>query len=189
MLFLDFWSSTSMWWLSEWMHFYSEPCVLDYSSKSSAYCKNILTLTWINFSIGVCQLAFDLLIDPMNFCMINCLIFQELKRLCAVLASPDPFNAHKYAYIANVCVSKFARRQGIALNMLYLATDVATITGFLFLHLKWVYVMLFGIAIHMGMSGWLVSWCFSTSQTKGCFQVKEYAFCESKEVKLPQSWK
>lgn len=62
----------------------------------------------------------------------------ELKRLCAVLASPDPFDAHKYAYIANVCVSKFARRQGIALNMLYLATDVATITGLkqLFVHVN-----------------------------------------------------
>ncbi|KAL0419472.1 UNVERIFIED_CONTAM: hypothetical protein Sradi_1360700 [Sesamum radiatum] len=45
----------------------------------------------------------------------------EIKKLSAVLASPEPFDTHKYAYIANVCVAKFARRQGIASNMLYLA--------------------------------------------------------------------
>ncbi|KAG9157270.1 hypothetical protein Leryth_004926, partial [Lithospermum erythrorhizon] len=53
----------------------------------------------------------------------------EVKRLSPVLASPEPFNAHKYAYIANVCVAKFARRQGIASNMLYLASDVAASQG------------------------------------------------------------
>lgn len=51
---------------------------------------------------------------------------REVKRLSAVLASQEPFDAHKYAYIANVCVSKYARRQKIASNMLYLATDMAT---------------------------------------------------------------
>ncbi|KAK1382726.1 GNAT domain [Heracleum sosnowskyi] len=50
----------------------------------------------------------------------------EVKRLSAVLASQEPFDAHKYAYIANVCVSKYARRQKIASNMVYLATDMAT---------------------------------------------------------------
>lgn len=60
--------------------------------------------------------------------------FQEIKRLSPVLASKGPFNANKYAYIANVCVAKFARRQGIASNMLYLATDVATMTGAIFCH-------------------------------------------------------
>ncbi|KAL3621507.1 hypothetical protein CASFOL_036419 [Castilleja foliolosa] len=49
----------------------------------------------------------------------------ERKRLSAVFASQEPFGTHKYAYIANVCVAKYARRQGIASNMLYLATDVA----------------------------------------------------------------
>lgn len=58
--------------------------------------------------------------------------FQEVKRLSAVLACQEPFDAHKYAYIANVCVSKFARRQAIASNMLYLATDMATSEGILF---------------------------------------------------------
>lgn len=51
---------------------------------------------------------------------------QEVNRLSAVLASQEPFDAHKYAYIANVCVSKYARRQKIASNMVYLATDMAT---------------------------------------------------------------
>ncbi|KAG8388920.1 hypothetical protein BUALT_Bualt02G0175400 [Buddleja alternifolia] len=62
----------------------------------------------------------------------------EIQRLSAVLASQEPFDAHKYAYIANVCVAKFARRQGIALNMLYLATDVATVAGMkqLFVHVN-----------------------------------------------------
>ena len=46
-----------------------------------------------------------------------------------VLVSHDPFDAHKYAYIANVCVAKFARRQGIATNMVHLATEVATLAG------------------------------------------------------------
>ncbi|XP_017232341.1 GCN5-related N-acetyltransferase 6, chloroplastic [Daucus carota subsp. sativus] len=50
----------------------------------------------------------------------------EVNRLSAVLASQEPFDAHKYAYIANVCVSKYARRQKIASNMVYLATDMAT---------------------------------------------------------------
>lgn len=56
-------------------------------------------------------------------------ILQEIKKLSAVLASQEPFDTNKYAYIANVCVAKFARRQGIASNMLYLATDVATMAG------------------------------------------------------------
>ncbi|KAL8527352.1 hypothetical protein ACS0TY_005281 [Phlomoides rotata] len=62
----------------------------------------------------------------------------EIKKLSAVLASQDPFGTHKYAYIANVCVAKFARRQGIATNMLYLATDVSTIAGMkqLFVHVN-----------------------------------------------------
>ncbi|KAK2971924.1 hypothetical protein RJ640_011705, partial [Escallonia rubra] len=62
----------------------------------------------------------------------------EVKRLSAVLASPEPFDAHKYAYVANVCVSKFARRKRIASNMLYLATDVATSAGMkqLFVHVN-----------------------------------------------------
>ncbi|XP_057955050.1 GCN5-related N-acetyltransferase 6, chloroplastic-like [Malania oleifera] len=62
----------------------------------------------------------------------------ELKKSSVVLASQKPFDAHKYAYIANVCVSKFARRQGIALNMLNLATDIATLAGMkhLFVHVN-----------------------------------------------------
>ncbi|MQM21062.1 hypothetical protein Taro_054093 [Colocasia esculenta] len=47
------------------------------------------------------------------------------KRTGSVLASYDDSEAHRYAYIANVCVSKFARRQGIASNMLHLGTDIA----------------------------------------------------------------
>ncbi|KAM7528259.1 hypothetical protein LguiB_031669 [Lonicera macranthoides] len=60
------------------------------------------------------------------------------ERRSAVLASQEPFDAHKYAYIANVCVSKFARRQGIASNMLHLASDVAISTGMkhLFVHVN-----------------------------------------------------
>ncbi|GAB2278684.1 hypothetical protein Dimus_013359 [Dionaea muscipula] len=47
----------------------------------------------------------------------------------AVMASQEPFGAHRYAYIANVCVPKFARRHGIASNLLYLAIDIATSAG------------------------------------------------------------
>ncbi|XP_057543732.1 GCN5-related N-acetyltransferase 6, chloroplastic-like [Amaranthus tricolor] len=53
----------------------------------------------------------------------------ETKKSSGILARQAPFDAHKYAYIANVCVSKFARRQGIAFNLLYLAVDVATANG------------------------------------------------------------
>ncbi|CAH9094410.1 unnamed protein product [Cuscuta epithymum] len=59
----------------------------------------------------------------------------EVKRQSGVFA---PFDAHRYAYIANVCVAKFARRQGIASNMLYLASDVALSEGMnqLFVHVN-----------------------------------------------------
>ncbi|KAK4762957.1 hypothetical protein SAY86_008725 [Trapa natans] len=62
----------------------------------------------------------------------------EIKKLSAVLANKEPFDAHKYAYIANVCVSKFARRQGIASNMIYLAREVASLLGMkqLFVHVN-----------------------------------------------------
>ncbi|GER40672.1 acyl-CoA N-acyltransferases super family protein [Striga asiatica] len=62
----------------------------------------------------------------------------EIKRLPAVFSCQEPFGMHKYAYIANVCVAKFARRQGIASNMIYLATDVAIIAGMkqLFVHVN-----------------------------------------------------
>ncbi|KAF5183320.1 Acyl-CoA N-acyltransferases (NAT) superfamily protein [Thalictrum thalictroides] len=62
----------------------------------------------------------------------------EHKRYSAILASHEAYDAHKYAYIANLCVSKFARRQGIASNMLYLATDLATLAGMkqLFVHVN-----------------------------------------------------
>nr|GMD75181.1 putative late blight resistance protein homolog R1A-4 [Ipomoea batatas] len=45
---------------------------------------------------------------------------------------------HRYAYIANVSVAKYARRQGIASNMLYLAADVAMSEGMkkLFVHVN-----------------------------------------------------
>ncbi|KAK9170587.1 hypothetical protein Syun_002727 [Stephania yunnanensis] len=60
----------------------------------------------------------------------------ELKKYSAVLASHEAYDAHKYTYIANLCVSKFARRQGIASNMLYLATNLAASAGMkqLFVH-------------------------------------------------------
>ncbi|XP_057479921.1 GCN5-related N-acetyltransferase 6, chloroplastic-like isoform X4 [Actinidia eriantha] len=62
----------------------------------------------------------------------------EIKRPWAILASHEPYDTYKYAYVANVCVLKFARRKGIALNMLYLATDVASLAGMkqLFVHVN-----------------------------------------------------
>ncbi|KAI5673846.1 hypothetical protein M9H77_14210 [Catharanthus roseus] len=61
----------------------------------------------------------------------------EVKR-CPVLASQKPHDAHKYAYVANVCVAKFARQQGVATNMLYSATDMANSIGIkqLFVHVN-----------------------------------------------------
>ncbi|XP_075512080.1 GCN5-related N-acetyltransferase 6, chloroplastic-like isoform X2 [Primulina tabacum] len=63
---------------------------------------------------------------------------EDIKRYSAVLVNQDPLDMHKYAYIANVCVAKFARRQGIASNMIYLATDVAIASGMkqLFVHVN-----------------------------------------------------
>nr|GMD12862.1 Peptide alpha-N-acetyltransferase [Ipomoea batatas] len=59
----------------------------------------------------------------------------EVKRQSGVFA---PFDVHRYAYIANVSVAKYARRQGIASNMLYLAADVAMSEGMkkLFVHVN-----------------------------------------------------
>ncbi|XP_073271208.1 GCN5-related N-acetyltransferase 6, chloroplastic-like isoform X2 [Primulina huaijiensis] len=63
---------------------------------------------------------------------------EHIKRYSAVLANQEPLDMHKYAYIANVCVAKFARRQGIASNMIYLAMDVAMVSGMkqLFVHVN-----------------------------------------------------
>lgn len=60
----------------------------------------------------------------------------EVKRQSGVLASKQPFDAHKYAYISNVVVALYARRRGIALNMLHLAIDMASSLGMknLFVH-------------------------------------------------------
>lgn len=62
----------------------------------------------------------------------------EVKRVSPVLASQEPNDAHKYAYVANLCVAKFARRQGIATNILYLAIDMAISTDMrqLFVHVN-----------------------------------------------------
>lgn len=62
----------------------------------------------------------------------------EVKRQSGVLASKQPFDAHKYAYVSNVVVAKYARRRGIASNMLCLATDIATSVGMkkLFVHVS-----------------------------------------------------
>ncbi|XP_047337452.1 N-alpha-acetyltransferase 30-like [Impatiens glandulifera] len=61
-----------------------------------------------------------------------------MKRVSAILASQVHYGTHQYAYIANVSVSKFARRQGIASNMLQFATDVANLAGMrkLFVHVN-----------------------------------------------------
>ncbi|XP_057834218.1 GCN5-related N-acetyltransferase 6, chloroplastic isoform X5 [Cryptomeria japonica] len=37
--------------------------------------------------------------------------------------------SHRYGYVANVCVAKFARRQGIGSNMLQLAIEIAKSSG------------------------------------------------------------
>uniref|UniRef100_A0A7N0RJN8 N-acetyltransferase domain-containing protein n=1 Tax=Kalanchoe fedtschenkoi TaxID=63787 RepID=A0A7N0RJN8_KALFE len=46
-----------------------------------------------------------------------------------LVAAPEPPDADRYAYISNVIVAKYARRRGIATNMIYLAADVAGSTG------------------------------------------------------------
>ncbi|XP_068658345.1 GCN5-related N-acetyltransferase 6, chloroplastic-like isoform X3 [Aristolochia californica] len=67
----------------------------------------------------------------------SCLV-AELKKANAVLVSHEAYGAHQYAYVANLCVAKYARRQGIATNMLYLASDMAISTGMkqLFVHVN-----------------------------------------------------
>lgn len=72
--------------------------------------------------------------------------------MSTVFASQEPCDAHKYAYVANVCVSKFSRRQGIASNMLYLATDVANLSGTrfsTFYNFTWFCVLQFFIAFFL----------------------------------------
>ncbi|EPS65563.1 hypothetical protein M569_09217, partial [Genlisea aurea] len=62
----------------------------------------------------------------------------EMKRRFHVFGSLGPFDSHKYAYVSNLCVAKFARRQGIASNMLHLARDVAAKAGLerIFVHVN-----------------------------------------------------
>ncbi|XP_024968277.1 uncharacterized protein LOC112507787 isoform X2 [Cynara cardunculus var. scolymus] len=64
--------------------------------------------------------------------------YPGVKRQSGVLASKQPFDAHKYAYVSNVVVAKYARRRRIASNMLCLATDIATSVGMkkLFVHVS-----------------------------------------------------
>lgn len=45
------------------------------------------------------------------------------------MSSSKSGHSHRYGYVANVCVSKFARRQGIASNMLQLAVEIAKSSG------------------------------------------------------------
>ncbi|CAH1436167.1 unnamed protein product [Lactuca virosa] len=60
----------------------------------------------------------------------------EVKKQSGVLACKQADDAHKYAYISNVVVALYARRRGIALNMLHLAIHMATSLGMkkLFVH-------------------------------------------------------
>ncbi|XP_043718562.1 uncharacterized protein LOC122666605 isoform X2 [Telopea speciosissima] len=62
----------------------------------------------------------------------------EIKRSSAFVAGHEGYEILNYAYAANVCVSKFARRQGIASNMLHLAVDVASAAGMkqLYIHVN-----------------------------------------------------
>ncbi|KAG9444255.1 hypothetical protein H6P81_015595 [Aristolochia fimbriata] len=62
----------------------------------------------------------------------------ELKKVNAVLVSHEAYGSPRYAYIANLCVAKYARRQGIATNLLYLASDMAISAGMkqLFVHVN-----------------------------------------------------
>ncbi|CAA7398314.1 unnamed protein product [Spirodela intermedia] len=82
--------------------------------------------TVLNSVVGTLDLSIRLLLHGEKFP-------GEIKKPCSILATHD---TQRYAYIANVCVSKFARRQGIASNMLYLATDMAVSAGMkqLFVH-------------------------------------------------------
>lgn len=71
------------------------------------------------------------------------LLFQEVKRVSPVLASQRPNDAHKYAYVANLCVAKFARRQGIATNLLYLAIDMAISIGIMSFSFSFIYLFIY----------------------------------------------
>ncbi|XP_028124727.1 probable N-acetyltransferase san [Camellia sinensis] len=46
-----------------------------------------------------------------------------------LFCSIDRTGQNRYSYIANLCVSKSARRQGIAMNMLYFAVKLAKSNG------------------------------------------------------------
>ncbi|ERN11254.1 uncharacterized protein LOC18439446 isoform X1 [Amborella trichopoda] len=50
-------------------------------------------------------------------------------RTCISTCLHGGYNQERYGYVSNLCVAKFARRQGIASNMLYLAIDAAKASG------------------------------------------------------------
>lgn len=92
--------------------------------EESLYC------TFYSFCWGGGKCVYQILLNLLNSFSSHCL--QEIKRLSVVLAHQEPFDSHKYAYIANVSVAKFARRQGIASNIIHLAADMAALEGILF---------------------------------------------------------
>lgn len=53
----------------------------------------------------------------------------EQVRASMYKSSSKSGHSHRYGYVANVCVAKFARRQGIASNMLQLAVEIAKSSG------------------------------------------------------------
>uniref|UniRef100_A0A0C9S4C9 TSA: Wollemia nobilis Ref_Wollemi_Transcript_14026_2004 transcribed RNA sequence n=1 Tax=Wollemia nobilis TaxID=56998 RepID=A0A0C9S4C9_9CONI len=53
----------------------------------------------------------------------------EQMRASMYMSSSKPGCSHRYGYVANVCVTKFARRQGIGSNMLQLAIEIANSCG------------------------------------------------------------
>lgn len=65
---------------------------------------------------------------------------------------------HRYAYVANVCVTKYARRQGIASNMLQLAIEIAEISGRFLDYVMW----------FLSKSGTNANVTFHFYRSKGC---------------------
>lgn len=60
--------------------------------------------------------------------MLNYHSLQEQMR-AALFCSIDQNTSERYGYISNLCVTKSARRQGIASNMLHFAISAAKVDG------------------------------------------------------------
>lgn len=79
----------------------------------------------LNSVVGTLDLSIRQLLQGENFPRAN----QEQVGAPIYMSGSKSGCSHRYGYVANVCVTKFARRQGIGSNMLQLAIEIAKSCG------------------------------------------------------------